>query len=358
MSDTVLRAALIGCGRIGAFTRPELRKQLGPSWLPLSHLEALLACEDVKVVACCDLDMGAAQRAAAIAGDARSYDDYEKLFARERIDILCVATRTDARLPIMAAALAAGVRGIHSEKPLALSIHDADDLTSKITNAGVAFSYGAVRRYMPIFAQAKKMLDDGQIGRLQSVTARFGLRGLLWTHPHSVDIISYLCGDAPVEWVQASLHLDCERTAGEIDCDPAVISATIAFEGGTVGQIVPEPGLAVDLAGDRSAISVVGDGYWLLERNYEVGLACRPFDDWRARQVISEKSGRRLALEELADAIRVGRSVNAVSINQIVNQQRVLFAMATSHLAGGRRVALTEVNPHLRITGRVDGRVA
>lgn len=352
MADIVqapLRAALIGCGRIGAVTRPELRERLGSNWLPLNHAEALKACEGIELVACCDPDSDGLTRAAETYAIPGRYESYERLLSETEIDLLAIATRSDIRPSIIRDAVAKGVRGIHSEKPLALSLAGALSAVEAMRRAGTHFSYGALRRYMPVFQRAREIAAAGELGKVTSVAVQFGRAPLLWTHPHSVDLLCFLAGDAPVVSVQASLDLDPNDASGAIILrDPVVLSATILFSNGIVGQIVPEGGLSADIGGSTSGLSVVGDGHFILHRNHELARECMPERQWTFEPDTAGKSGRLLAIEELRDALLHG-ACGRLSLDQVADQHRILFAMIQSHLDGGRRVTLDEVSPALTV---------
>ena len=41
-----IKSAVIGCGRMGAFTSENVKKHAPKCWFPLSHIEALINCPD------------------------------------------------------------------------------------------------------------------------------------------------------------------------------------------------------------------------------------------------------------------------------------------------------------------------
>ena len=353
-----LRAALAGCGRIGAFTREDLRDRLGANWLPLSHAEAIRACEGMELVASCDPDGEARGRMAGEFGITAHYDDAVEMLNAQRPDLLAVATRSDVRPAILRAAAACDVKGVHSEKPLASSAGEVDSIVRILNEAGMAFSYGAVRRYMDVFRHAKTLAHEGEIGDVQAITIRFGKGGLMWTHPHSIDIMCFLACDAPVESVQANLALEPGTTQDNaVDSDPVLLSATIQFENGIVGQIVPEAGLSVDVAGTKAGLSVLGDGAYILHRTYGLSLECKADTQWNFEADGASVSGRLRAFEDLRNAVVHGKP-GLIQLSQVAEQHRVLFAMVQSHLEGGRRVSLAEVDPALTVTGRQGGLAA
>ena len=43
-------SAVIGCGRMGAFTSEIVTRYCPPCWMPLSHIQALLASDEISLV--------------------------------------------------------------------------------------------------------------------------------------------------------------------------------------------------------------------------------------------------------------------------------------------------------------------
>lgn len=353
-----LRVGLVGCGRMGARTRPELRDRLGPNWLPLSHAEAVKAVDDFSLVACCDLDREVASATARAHGAELVYTDYSRMLDDAALDVLCVATRSDVRPDILCAAAEAGVRAVHCEKPLALSVGLAGTAARALDSKGIAFSYGTLRAYMPVFQSARTMAEEGALGELQCVTVKLGRTGLLWNHPHSIGLLCMLCGGHDIEFVQANLRYNGTCASDKlIDTDPLVLSATIRFYNGVTGHIVDQSGLTVDVAGSEKVLSIVGDGSWTILADFASGLKSDPTRQWRFTRDRTETSGRLNAMLELRDALRRGKKTT-LSVADALAQHRVLFALAQSDREAGRRIRPDEVDPELVITGRTAGRVA
>jgi predicted dehydrogenase len=358
MTDKKVRVGLVGCGRTGAQTRPDLRERLGPNWLPLSHADAVKAIPEFELVACCDIDRNAAASAAERYGAKLAYTDYAKMLQEAELELLCVATRGDVRPEILCAAVEAGIRAVHCEKPLAHSVALGAKAAHGLDNAKVAFSYGTLRTYMPIFHRARTIAAEGMLGALQSITVKFGRTGLLWNHPHSVGVLCMLSGAQTAEFVQGNMRFDeAHRTPGLIDADPLILSATIGFTNGVTGHIVDHDGLSVDVAGDKKMLSVVGDGSWTVQGDYAAGLHSDPQQKWHFVRDESDRSGRVNAMLELRNALKDGTQTTLTATDAWA-QHRLLFAVAQSHLEGGRRVRVEDVDPDLKITGLANGRVA
>ena len=348
-----LRVGLVGCGRIGAATRPELLARLGPNWLPLSHADALQAVPELRLAACCDADLPTARATASRYGAALAFSNHEQLLREASPDVLCVATRSDVRPRIVCDAAASGVRAVHCEKPLATSVSEAARMCRMLEDRSVAFSYGALRGYMPVYRRARDIAASGALGEIRSVTVRFGRSGLLWDHPHSVALLFFFSGTPDVDYVQANLDL-AEGDHRLVDCDPLVASATVAFRNGVIGSIVAEGGRTVTVAGTEGAVSVAGNGNWIVRESFGARTAA---ERWQNEKDESTTSGRVIALRELRNALLSGARTSLRPADAL-RQHQVLFAMVQSHMRGGRRVSLAELEEDLVVTGSVQGKPA
>jgi predicted dehydrogenase len=341
---------------MGVLPRPGLRERMGPNWFPLSHADAVLEVPEMSLVACCDVDAGLAAAAKKSHGFELVYTDYQKMLREAELDILCVATRGDVRPDILCAAADAGIKAVHCEKPLAHSLALGEKAVAALERAKIAFSYGTLRTYMPVYRNALTSIENGAIGTLQSVSVKFGRSALLWTHPHSVSLLA-MFERSPVEYIQANLHLDSAVENRMLDTDPIVLSATVAFASGVTAHIVDQGGLTLDLAGTDGFISVVGDGAWTVHGNHATGTECDPPGKWNFRPDTTQVSGRTFAMQELRDALIHGKQTS-LSPRDALYEQRLLFGFVQSHLEGGRRIAVDDIDPDLIVTGRTNGRVA
>jgi predicted dehydrogenase len=103
------------------------------------------------------------------------------------------------------------------EKPIALTLNDADDILSALKDHGGELRIGYSRRYKECFLRAKEQMIQGRLGKVIGGTARvYNSRAqafnILERDPHAtpvLDILTYyvdlMCwfmeGDAPVEVV-------------------------------------------------------------------------------------------------------------------------------------------------------------
>jgi predicted dehydrogenase len=161
-SMTIYRAGLVGCGRIGTLWETD-----PPT--PVTHAGALAVLPQTQLVAGASRGPEHLHRFGNQWGVNALYLDYGEMLAKEKLDIVCIATHPGLHRPIVEAAVAAGAKGIFCEKPLALSLEDADAIVAACKTANCVLSVNHSRRWDPAHRQAKAMIDAGAIGDLVSL---------------------------------------------------------------------------------------------------------------------------------------------------------------------------------------------
>ncbi len=151
-----LRIALIGSGRMGSFHGETLARRL----------------PGVSLAAVADPAPGAAQMLASSLGASKYFIDPGSVFADEEIDAVVIAAPARFHADLVVAAAGAG-KSVFCEKPMALTLADADRAINAAREAGVVLQVGFNRRFAPDWMAARCLLDDGRLGSprlLRSVT--------------------------------------------------------------------------------------------------------------------------------------------------------------------------------------------
>src|SRR5687767_3642402 len=92
---------------------------------------------ELEVVALADPDPAGRAAAAARSGAVRSYASYREMFAREKLDLVIVASRhVDDHEAMLLAAVGTGAH-VYSEKPLVRTPAEADRVLAAARRAGV-----------------------------------------------------------------------------------------------------------------------------------------------------------------------------------------------------------------------------
>ncbi len=357
-----VRAAVIGCGRMGAFTSDSVRRFAPRCWFPLSHCEAIQLHPKLDLLALCDTDAAMLQRAASAHGSPSSFTDHGALLNVARPELLGVATRTIGRAQIILDAVASGTRAIHAEKPLCSSVRELWRLREAFARADIFVTLGTVRRFFPVYVFAVNLARSGRYGDLREIRVQMGPGSLYWTHPHSVDLILFAAGTRRVDSVQARLgNFVAGDSAAEVVSDPIIESASIYFSDGLVGQITRGLGADLTLSCSAAEITVESDGRALRvaatsgDDPYPVSSYLP--DEWNTESA----GGTFLPVSHLVRCLEgdtVEGAHNAELKAHIVLGQQILFALAQSHLEQSKLVRIDEVDPELRILAMTANRYA
>ncbi len=201
MTVEPIRYGIVGLGRAG--------------W-PL-HFEALCAREDARVVAVAD-PLAERRREAADLSGCQTHRSIGGLLKQPDVEVVVIASPSVRHGPDARRALRAG-KHVVVEKPMALSVKEADGMLRTAAETGMKLFVHQNYRYQKVFVHLKGVLDSGALGRLYHVRnyGSFFLRRNDWqtlsangggvlnnTCPHNVDILLQMMG-APIVQVMGDL---------------------------------------------------------------------------------------------------------------------------------------------------------
>jgi myo-inositol 2-dehydrogenase / D-chiro-inositol 1-dehydrogenase len=144
---TPVRLGLIGAGRIGTMHARNIARRI-----PAARLAAVA-----------DPVPGAAERLASEIGAEATTDPAELV---EEVDAVVITASATAHTELVIAAAEAG-RPVFCEKPMALTLADADRALGAVGAAGVPLQVGFNRRFAADFRAAHDLIVGGGIGRPQ-----------------------------------------------------------------------------------------------------------------------------------------------------------------------------------------------
>lgn len=224
---------IIGAGRAGAL-----------------HVTAANMVDGVRYVGVAEVDDD--RRAAFVArhGGA-AFRDYRDLLANDAVQLVVVALPHHLHAAVTVDAARAG-KNILVEKPMATSLEECDRMIVAAREGGVLLHIGQTYHFHPTTAQARRVMESGEIGEVVMglevlhasrhpgsqpgwiMTAAGGGGQLFSNGIHQVDRALWLVGSRPVS-VRA--EVGTHFFAGEIDVDDAS-HMWIAFENGASVSIL------------------------------------------------------------------------------------------------------------------------
>jgi predicted dehydrogenase len=170
-----LGIGLIGTGFMGRAHALAFRNVSSAFELPVHlHLAALA-----------DADAERAQHCANAWGFARAHGDWQQLISDPAVDVVAITTPNHLHFPMAMAAIAAG-KAVYCEKPLAVSLQQAEQMHLAARVAGVVTRVGYNYQHNPMLVLAKQMIERGDLGRIISFQGEFS---------HLLAMARYLVGD-------------------------------------------------------------------------------------------------------------------------------------------------------------------
>ncbi len=133
---------------------------------------AIQQASNGEVVAIASRDASRADAAAAALGIPTAYGSYEALLAADDVDAVYVPLPNDQHAQWAVRAAQAG-KHVLCEKPLAMSVAEAEHMVAACADAGVLLQEAFMYRHHPSWVEVVRLVRSGAIGRLEAVQVFF-----------------------------------------------------------------------------------------------------------------------------------------------------------------------------------------
>jgi myo-inositol 2-dehydrogenase/D-chiro-inositol 1-dehydrogenase len=220
---------------------------IGSGFVAEIHAEALKQVPAAALVAVASPTEGKAQAFAERHHIPAAFNDYRALLERPEVDVVSLCLPNDLHCAATEAAAAAG-KHVICEKPLCVTLAEADRMIAACRNAGVKLMYAEELCFTPKYARAKQLVDEGALGDVYLVkqsekhdgphapwfwdVQRSGGGVTFDMGCHAIEFFRWVLGKRPIRSVYAQMgtHVHGAKTEGD---DNAVI--LVEFEGGAIG---------------------------------------------------------------------------------------------------------------------------
>ncbi len=221
-----LRAGIIGCGGMAQ-----------------GHVHGYLRSGRYKVVALADVSPAAMDQYDRVFG---AHDDYHpkhytnarKMLDKQRLDVVSIGTWHAGHSTWTIAAAARKPKAILCEKPMAVDLGSAAEMLLACERNGVKLGIAHQRRFLPSYTQARELVAEGAIGKVELLTSVSG-SGLPNDASHHTDMYRYVLGDIDCEWVMGQVERGTERYERNTRIEDRA-EAVFGFEGGARAQIISD----------------------------------------------------------------------------------------------------------------------
>jgi UDP-N-acetyl-2-amino-2-deoxyglucuronate dehydrogenase len=241
-----------------------------------THLAVFDRFPEAKLAGMCDVNAEAGAARAAERG-VPFFGDHRALLKAVKPDIAVITTPHPFHPTIAADCFAAGAH-VLTEKPIAVSVADADQMIDAAEQAGKLLAVNFQQRFRPVIEYAHTFVQSGQLGELlrvlvvepwyrpaayfKSATWRGTWAGegggiLMNQAPHTLDLMCHLAGfpTRVMGWTRTLKHaIEVEDSA----------QAMFEFENGAMGALqvnTVDAGGAqrLEITGDKAALALTGD---------------------------------------------------------------------------------------------------
>ena len=174
------------------------------------HARGWQECEHTQIVAIADSHPQALAQFGHDFHVSRRYLDYREMMERENLDIISICSWDPQHAEMTIAASVYQPKVILCEKPMALSIGEADAMMIACQRNNVKLAIGHQRRFYSAWQEARRLIQDGAIGepkRLWSAVRS----GMMNTGTHCIDFQLFVLGDPQAQWVMGSVERKTDR---------------------------------------------------------------------------------------------------------------------------------------------------
>ncbi len=126
----------------------------------------------LKLAALADADASRARQCAQAWGFAQAHSDWQQLIDDPAVDLIAITTPNHLHYPMAMAALAAG-KPVYCEKPLAVSLEQAEQMQQAAQRAGVVTRVGYNYQHNPMIEWARELIHSGELGEIISFQGEF-----------------------------------------------------------------------------------------------------------------------------------------------------------------------------------------
>lgn len=330
-----LRIGLIGTGK-----KKERGDRFGYA-MAYEHARGYAAVEGCELVACADIvDENARAFAETFGVPARGvYLDHREMLQKERLDVVSVCTWMSLHERMVLDCVAAGVKAIHCEKPMASTWGGARRMAEAASNAGVQLTFNHQRRYGAPYTVAKALIDAGEIGAIVRFESEFG--NIYDTGTHFIDMMSFFLGDGVrAKWVLAQVDYRTENLVFGAHCENQQ-AMLFEYENGVFGLVLsgaPGGGHPVGvinrIVGEAGVIDVgVGHGPADAVRWKRAGETGWRWPDTDGESIHGPGFNER-AIADVIACLREGRTCQLDSRNALVATELIFGAYESSRRRG------------------------
>ncbi|ATA61630.1 oxidoreductase [Geobacillus stearothermophilus] len=343
--------AIVGCGHIAK-----------------KHAEAIEHIEGANLVAVCDKVPQAMDEYVKKYG-AKPYENLADMLSDPSIDVVNICTPSGLHAPIAVEA-AKAKKHVIVEKPIALTLEDADSIINACKENNVKLAVVHPNRFRPVVQELKKLMDEGRFGKLShaNATVRWNRNqayydqapwrgtkaldgGVLMNQAiHNLDLLIWLMGDVEEVYSMSATRLR------NIEAED-VSAGVVRFKNGALGVV--EAATTIYPKNLEESLSIFGEtgtaiigGTTATQFNH---LAIESLNDEETNAIIEKvkanplgKPGHQCIIEDMIQAIQEDREP---IVNGEEGKRALQLVLAFYESAEKKQRVIIDENKLIRIGG-------
>jgi UDP-N-acetyl-2-amino-2-deoxyglucuronate dehydrogenase len=343
--------AIVGCGHIAK-----------------KHAEAIEHIEGANLVAVCDKVPQAMDEYVKKYG-AKPYENLTDMLNDPSIDVVNICTPSGLHAPIAVEA-AKAKKHVIVEKPIALTLEDADSIINACKENNVKLAVVHPNRFRPVVQELKKLMDEGRFGKLShaNATVRWNRNqayydqapwrgtkaldgGVLMNQAiHNLDLLIWLMGDVEEVYSMSATRLR------NIEAED-VSTGVVRFKNGALGVV--EAATTIYPKNLEESLSIFGEtgtaiigGTTATQFNH---LAIESLNDEETNAIIEKvkanplgKPGHQCIIEDMIQAIQEDREP---IVNGEEGKRALQLVLAFYESAEKKQRVIIDENKLIRIGG-------
>jgi predicted dehydrogenase len=203
---------------------------IGAGFMGKVHSEAIRRLGNVDIVAVAGVSDDEASRFGKSIGVERTTGDYRKVLEDREVQAVHVCTPNALHYPVAKAAMEAG-KAVLCEKPLAMSVKEAEEMVAIAKKTGVANCVNHNLRYYPLVQHIRRMIEAGELGEVLVVQGTYSQDWLLydtdynWRIEKAANGPLRVMGDIGSHWMDMIQHVTGLKITA-LCCDMQIVHKT------------------------------------------------------------------------------------------------------------------------------------
>ena len=245
----VFKVGVIGLGNIGFKFSYDVKRK--GTW---SHVDAYNKCSSTHLIGAVEIDRDTIDLFHSKFPNIPVYPTVKDLLSAHHIDIVSICVPTHLHYSLFKEVIKYDIKAIFCEKPLSGSITESEQMVSLAKERNIVLAVNYTRRWQNSYIFAKKMVDEGKIGKIRTITAYYP--GQIYNiGSHLFDTIRMFSQIQPDFFSGVTIEPGADPSISGFMCCPQGISLSFIATGKREDLI-----FEIDIIGDNGRLKILENG--------------------------------------------------------------------------------------------------